>query len=79
LAVEVTLQDNVDTPVGTEFHLINASKDNAAQVTLAVSGGSTIINGTQSDIVMTNEFGRITCKKYSSNSYAVFGDRPVLT
>ena len=78
-AVEVTLQDNVDTPVGTEFHLINASKDNAAQVTLGVSGGSTIINGTQSDIVMTNEFGRITCKKYSSNSYAVFGDRPALT
>ena len=78
-AVEVTLQDNVDTPVGTEFHLINASKDNAAQVTLGVSGGSTIINGTQSDIVMDNEFGRITCKKYSSNSYAVFGDRPALT
>jgi len=78
-AVEVTLQDNVDTPVGTEFHLINASKDNAAQVTLGVSGGSTIINGTQSDILMTNEFGRITCKKYSSNSYAVFGDRPALT
>jgi len=77
-AVEVTLQDNVNTPVGTEFHLINASKDNAAQVTLGVSA-STTINGTQSDIVMTNEFGRITCKKYSSNSYAVFGDRPALT
>ena len=77
-AVEVTLQDNVDTPVGTEFHLINASKDNNAQVTLGASG-STTINGAQTDIVMTNEFGRITCKKYSSNSYAVFGDRPALT
>jgi len=77
-AVEVTLQDNVNTPVGTEFHLINASKDNNAQVTLGASG-STTINGAQTDIVMTNEFGRITCKKYSSNSYAVFGDRPALT
>ena len=77
-AVEVTLQDNVDTPVGTEFHLINASKDNNAQVTLGASG-STTINGAQTDILMTNEFGRITCKKYSSGNYAVFGDRPVIT
>ena len=76
-AVEVTLQDNVDTPVGTEFHLINASKDNNAQVTLGASG-STTINGAQTDIVMTNEFGRITCKKYSGNNYAVFGDRPAI-
>tara|TARA_R110000868_G_scaffold247183_2_gene503657 strand:- start:285 stop:1451 length:1167 start_codon:yes stop_codon:yes gene_type:complete len=77
-AVEVTLEDSVETPVGTEFHLINASTNNAAAVTLVVSGG-TNINGDTSDIIMTNEFGRITCKKYSTNNYIVFGDRPVLT
>jgi hypothetical protein len=77
-AVEVTLEDSTETPVGTEFHLINASTNNAAAVTLVVSGG-TNINGDTSDIIMTNEFGRITCKKYSTNNYIVFGDRPVLT
>ena len=76
-AVEVTLQDDGNTPVGTEFHLINASKNDDAAVTLGVLG-STTINGAQTDIVMTNEFGRITCKKYQSGKYAVFGDRPAI-
>ena len=77
-AISVILQDSVDTPVGTEFHLINASTNNAAQISLGVSGGSTTINGSGTAIEMTNEFGRITCKKYQSGKYAVFGDRPAI-
>ena len=76
--VQVLLEDSETTPIGTEFHLINASTNNAAQVTLVV-GGITTTNGDTSNIEMTNEFGRITCKKYSADNYIVFGDRPVLT